>query len=142
MAVTKQGMLTSYNSTIYKLRAKHAANIEEYVDKYEYINYKGVELMSHPILMMGEADISIHTIPTKILEDYYNFIVMEDDCNAWLRMWNNTADTPEDFQAGLPGINGEIQCDTTKKLHDELRTSPAYREMEVRYLASKLLKGN
>lgn len=141
-ANNKDYILFDYKQINVPIKLKHRANIAEYIGDAKYIMYKGEILESKSFYHQIESDVPVSSIPEHILESYYNFIVMQDACNAWLRMWSNSADDPEDFRAGLPGHDGDIQCDITKKIHNELRESPAYKEMEVRYLTNKLLKGN
>lgn len=139
---TKSFILAEYIRIRIHTKLKHRANMAEYIGENSYIIYKGEMLESTSMLYQNESDVEVTSIPEHILEGYYKFITMQSECDAWLRMWSNSADDPEDFKAGLPGINGDIQCDVTKKIHDELKQSPAYKEMEVRYLTHNLLKGN
>lgn len=141
MARSKHSILVKYRELTMEVALKHHLNMKEYIGDARYVSYKGYKLSSNWFFHSIESDVPISSIPDHVLEGYYSFIIMDVECNAWLRMWSNSADDPEDFRAGLPGHDGDIQCDITKKIHNELRESPAYKEMEVRYLTNKLLKG-
>ena len=104
------------------------------------ISYKEVEISSGIPNIAGLTD--SEKVPTQLLEHHYQLVQEKEEAEAWIRMWANSVDSNDDFEAGLPGYDGNIKCPQAKEIHNKLKQSPTFDSLLVRYGVYQLLEGN
>lgn len=105
------------------------------------ISYKEIEIIDGMFLSVGLDD--SEAVPTHLLEHHYQLVQEKEEAEAWVRMWANSVDSNEDFEAGLPGYDGNIKCTQAKEIHNKLKESDTFQDLLVRYGTYQLLeRGN
>lgn len=104
------------------------------------ISYKEIQINNGIYIISCSTD--SESVPTALLEHHYQLVQEKEEAEAWLRMWANSVDSNEDFEAGLPGYDGNIQCPHAKEIHNKLKESPTFDSLLVRYGVYQLLEGN
>lgn len=103
------------------------------------ISYKEIQITNGIYIISCLTD--SESVPTPLLEDHYQLVQEKEEAEAWLRMWANSVDSNEDFEAGLPGYDGNIKCPQAKEIHNKLKQSPTFDALLVRYGVYQLLGG-
>lgn len=103
------------------------------------ISYKEIDIISGIYVITNSTDSNL--IPTPLLEHHYQLVQEKEEAQAWIRMWANSVDSTEDFEAGLPGYDGNIKCPQAKEIHNKLKQSPTFDSLLVRYGVYQLLEG-
>lgn len=103
------------------------------------ISYKEIQITNGIYIISCLTD--SESVPTPLLEHHYQLVQEKEEAQAWIRMWANSVDSVEDFEAGLPGYDGNIKCPQAKEIHDKLKESPTFDSLLVRYGIYQLLEG-
>lgn len=112
-------------------------NLREYLESYEYVLYKGVEIgPSLSNFYLKESS----QVPEEYLEEAYDLQEQRGEAIAWLRMWSNYVLNYNDLVNGFPGGSYEFSSTEVEERWKEMSQGEAFANLEGRILAYNLLR--